>query len=244
PAHKEEIQDALKEGVEILCLSTIGMIDENNILINKMDYDEENDILSVSGEKVIIKADSVIFAIGQSIDEGILKDIDGISISAKGVIEIDKNMMTGAKGIFAGGDVVPGKRTVTQAIGHGKKAAKCIDAYLYGREISPNIKPEVANFKKLNTAYFKKNARSEIQKIETLTFTESDISLTERELIAESERCFSCGNCFHCDNCYGFCPDSAIKKSEDGTLTIDYEYCKGCGICASECPCGAIKMTS
>lgn len=244
PAHKEEIQDALKEGVEILCLSTIGMIEGNNILINKMDYDEENDILSVSGEKDIISADSVIFAIGQSIDEGILDGIDGISVSEKGVIEIDKNMMTGAKGIFAGGDVVPCKRTVTHAIGHGKKAAKCIDAYLCGREVVPNIKPEVANFKKLNTAYFKKVARLEVPKIESLSFSESDISLTERELVAESERCFSCGNCFHCDNCYGMCPDSAIKKNADGTLEIDLEYCKGCGICASECPCGAIKMTS
>lgn len=245
PAHKEEIQDALKEGVEILCLSCIGMIDGNNVLINKMDYDEENDILSACGEKDVMKADSVIFAIGQSIDEGILDGISGISVSEKGVIEIDKNMMTGARGIFAGGDVVPCKRTVTHAIGHGKKAAKCIDAYLNGEEVQPNIKPEVANFKKLNTAYYGKVARSEISRMDNnLSFTEKDISLTEIELMAEAERCFSCGNCFHCDNCYGMCPDSAIKKNADGSLEIDYEYCKGCGICASECPCGAIKMRS
>ena len=244
PAHKEEIQDALKEGVEILCLSCIGMIDGNNVLINKMDYDEENDILSVSSEKDIIQADSVIVAIGQSIDEGILDGIDGIVVSEKGVIEIDKNMMTGAKGVFAGGDVVPGKRTVTNGIGHGKKAAKCINAYLNGEEITPNVKPEVANFKKLNTAYYKKVARLEVQRNHSLSFSESDISLTERELVGEAERCFSCGNCFHCDNCYGMCPDGAIHKAADGTLEIDTEYCKGCGICASECPCGAIKMTS
>lgn len=243
PAHKEEVQDALQEGVEIVCLSCIGMIDGNNVVVKKMDYDEEHDILKENGETSVIQADSVIFAIGQSIDEGILKGIDGIVVSDKGVIEVDKNMMTGEKGIFAGGDVIAGKRTITHAIGHGKKAAKCIDAYLHGVEVAPNVKPEVAHFKRLNTVYYKQSDRTELTRNYTnLSFLEEDISLSEREILSESERCLSCGNCFHCDNCYGFCPDGAIKKAPDGTLTIDYEYCKGCGICASECPCGAIKM--
>lgn len=243
PAHKEEVQDALQEGVEIVCLSCIGMIDGNDVIVKKMDYDEEHDILKENGETSAIQADSVIFAIGQSIDEGILKGIDGIVVSDKGVIEVDKNMMTGEKGIFAGGDVIAGKRTITHAIGHGKKAAKCIDAYLHGVEVTPNVKPEVAHFKRLNTVYYKQSDRTELTRNYTnLSFLEEDISLSEREISSESERCLSCGNCFHCDNCYGFCPDGAIKKAPDGTLTIDYEYCKGCGICASECPCGAIKM--
>ncbi|MDR1333863.1 MAG: 4Fe-4S binding protein, partial [Holosporaceae bacterium] len=91
---------------------------------------------------------------------------------------------------------------------------------------------EVANFKKLNTSYFKKHLR--------LKTSEGDISSHEAK--TEASRCFSCGNCFHCDNCYGYCPDNAIIKHPDGSLEINYDYCKGCGICASECPCGAIKM--
>ena len=59
----------------------------------------------------------------------------------------------------------------------------------------------------------------------------------------EARRCLSCGNCFECDNCYGMCPDNAIVKLGPGNrFRIDYDYCKGCGICAAECPCGAIDM--
>jgi 2-oxoacid:acceptor oxidoreductase delta subunit (pyruvate/2-ketoisovalerate family) len=244
PAHDLEIQEALAEGVEILCLRSIGMIDGHKVLVNKMNYDEENDILSLSGESEVLATDFTIFAIGQSVDTGILTEIDGVNVSEKGVVEIDKNMMTGAKGIFSGGDAVPGKRTVTNAIGHGKKAAKCIDAYLRGEEIIHEKKADVANFKQLNVAYYGKNPRVDAPVVGKMSFDEHDVSLSEREIIAEADRCFSCGNCFHCDNCYGYCPDNAIKKNEDGTLIIGYDYCKGCGVCASECPCGAIKMTS
>lgn len=244
PAHDTEIQDALTEGVEILCLRSISMIDNNKVFVNKMSYDEENDILTTSGETEIIESDYTIFAIGQSIDEGILNGINEIVVSEKGRIEVDKNMMTGAKGIFAGGDIIHGKRTVTHAIGYGKKAAKCIDAYLNGEEVVSNKKHEIATSKTLNTVYFRKNPKTEILKSIEISFEEQNISLSEREIISESDRCFSCGNCFHCDNCYGYCPDNAIIKHEDGSLEINYEYCKGCGICASECPCGAIKMTS
>ncbi len=61
----------------------------------------------------------------------------------------------------------------------------------------------------------------------------------------EARRCLSCGNCFACDNCYGVCPDNAvIKLDEPGPYAyeIDLDYCKGCGLCAEECPCGAIEM--
>lgn len=244
PAHDIEIKEALAEGVEILCLRSIGMIDGKQILLNKMSYDEENDILSLSGEQEVIESDYTIFAIGQAIDAGILEGVDGIVVSEKGEIEVDKNMMTGARGIFAGGDVIHWQRTITHAIGHGKRAAKCIDAYLNNIELAPNKKHEVATFKTLNTAYFRKNPRGEAQKPIDISFDEPDISLGEREIIAESDRCFSCGNCCHCDNCYGYCPDNAIIKHDDGTLEINYDYCKGCGICATECPCGAIKMVS
>ena len=244
PAHDSEIQAALAEGVEILCLRMISSIDVDKVVVDKLTYDEESGILSKNNETEIINGDSVIFAIGQSIDEGLVQDFKEIVISEKGVIEIDKNMMTGLIGVFAGGDVVPGKRTVTHAIGHGKKAAHCIDAFLNGVEPTEKNKNQVAHFKKLNTSYYEENARVEVLRVGEISFEEKDISLTEKEIEAEARRCFSCGNCFHCDNCYGYCPDNAIRKREDGTLEIDYEYCKGCGICARECPCGAIRMVS
>jgi 2-oxoacid:acceptor oxidoreductase delta subunit (pyruvate/2-ketoisovalerate family) len=59
----------------------------------------------------------------------------------------------------------------------------------------------------------------------------------------EARRCLSCGNCFECDNCYGVCHDNAIRKLGPGLgFEIDYEYCKGCGLCVAECPAGAIEM--
>ncbi len=243
-AHDTEIQDALSEGIEILCLRTISVVDNKSVFINKMNYDEENDILSASNETEELQADSVVFAIGQSVNSDILTSVDGLVISDKGVVEVNKNMMTGVAGIFAGGDVIPCKRTVTNAIGHGKKAAKCIDAYLRNEEFVAQKKHEVVNFKKLNTAYFKNNARNEISRLGDISFDEKDVSLSKDEIILESNRCFSCGNCFHCDNCYGYCPDNAVIKHPDGTLEFNYDYCKGCGICESECPCGAIKMSS
>jgi 2-oxoacid:acceptor oxidoreductase delta subunit (pyruvate/2-ketoisovalerate family) len=66
--------------------------------------------------------------------------------------------------------------------------------------------------------------------------------LDESTALFEACRCMSCGNCFGCDNCYGVCPDNAIVKLADGQYAIDYDYCKGCGLCAAECPCGAIEM--
>lgn len=242
PAHESEIQEALAEGIEILCLRTISSINKNKVILDKMNYDEESGVLSKSGENELIVSDSVIFAIGQSIEESFLKDIPEVSVTEKGVVDVDKNMMTGLRGLFAGGDVIFGKRTITNAIGYGKKASKCIDAFLQGKELVTSSKHEVANFKKLNTDYYKKSSRKEVSRLGELNFEEKDIFYSKDELIQEAMRCFSCGNCFHCDNCYGYCPDNAIIKHEDGSLEIDYEYCKGCGICAAECPCGAIKM--
>ena len=133
PAHETEIQDALSEGIEILCLRTIESVGQNKVILNKMNYDEESGILSKSGETEMIIADSVILAVGQSIEGSIIQDVEGIAVTEKNVIKVDQNMMTGLKGVFAGGDAIPGKRTVTNAIGYGKKAAKCIDAFLQGR---------------------------------------------------------------------------------------------------------------
>ncbi len=244
PAHESEIQDALSEGIELLCLRTISSVNKNKIIVDKMNYDGENGVLSKTGETEMIISDTVIFAIGQNVDDTVVHGVDDIVMTDKGLIDVDACMMTGLKGVFAGGDAILGKRTVTNAIGFGKKAAKCIDAYLQGYEYVPNTKHEVANFKKLNTEYYAKDERKEVSRLGDLNFEEKDVSYSDEEIVKEAMRCFSCGNCFHCDNCFSYCPDNAIIKHPDGTLEIDYDYCKGCGVCASECPCGAIKMTS
>ncbi|MBE6447373.1 MAG: glutamate synthase [Alphaproteobacteria bacterium] len=244
PAHETEIQDALAEGIEVLCLRTIASIDGNKVIVSKMEFDEESNTLSKTGDTEMLIADSVIFAIGQSVEDTVVQGISGIVVSDKGVIDVDSQMMTGAKGVFAGGDVINGKRTVTHAIGYGKKAAKCINAFLFRQTYNCEPKHEVATFKKLNTEYYKNEVREEVSRLGDLSFEEKDVSYGSDKVIFEASRCFSCGNCFHCDNCYSYCPDNAIIKHEDGSLEINYDYCKGCGICATECPCGAIKMVA
>ena len=48
--------------------------------------------------------------------------------------------------------------------------------------------------------------------------------------------------CVKCLRCWIFCPEGSIKREKDGTVNINYDYCKGCGICASECKVKAITM--
>jgi 2-oxoacid:acceptor oxidoreductase delta subunit (pyruvate/2-ketoisovalerate family) len=162
------------------------------------------------------------------------------------MVKVGPNMMTGHPGIFAGGDMVPSERTVTVAVGHGKKAARNIDAWFRGMEAVSRKSP-VATLDRMNTWYYAdapKTVRPVLDVIRRQsTFEEVLGSLDEQNALYEARRCLSCGNCFECDNCYGVCPDNAIRKLGPGKrFEIDYDYCKGCGLCAAECPCGAIDM--
>ena len=156
-------------------------------------------------------------------------------------------MMTGCPGVFAGGDMVPAERTVTVATGHGKKAARHIDAYLREREYAKPISNPLASFDRLNTWYYTDADQSRQPYLDLArrrqSFDEVVEGLDEETALLEARRCLSCGTCFECDNCYGVCPDNAIVKLGPGQrYEIDYDYCKGCGLCAEECPCGAIDM--
>ncbi len=156
-------------------------------------------------------------------------------------------MMTGAPGIFAGGDMVPSERTVTVAVGHGKQAARHIDAWVRGTTWEAPPRHELAGLDRLNTWYYGEAPATVRPTLElarrTSTFEEVVQGLDETNALFEARRCLSCGNCFECDNCYGVCPDNAVKKLGPGKgFEFDYEYCKGCGVCAAECPCGAIAM--
>jgi Pyruvate/2-oxoacid:ferredoxin oxidoreductase delta subunit len=144
--------------------------------------------------------------------------------------------------------MVPDNRTVTTAVGHGKKAARNIDAYLHGGVYTPKPKRAVAEFELLNTWYYTdadKSIHPQLEQLRrTASFDETVGGLDESTALYEARRCLSCGNCFGCDNCYGLCPDNAIIKNGTGKFTVNLNYCKGCGLCAEECPCGAIEMVT
>ena len=116
-------------------------------------------------------------------------------------------MMTGCPGIFAGGDMVPAERTVTVAVGHGKQAARHIDAWLWGAVHAPAPERPLADFERLNTWYYTDAPRSVRPKLELArrrsTFEEIVGGLDETTALFEARRSLSCGNCFDCDNCFG-----------------------------------------
>jgi 2-oxoacid:acceptor oxidoreductase delta subunit (pyruvate/2-ketoisovalerate family) len=247
PAHQAEITEAIEEGVTMKWLSTVKEASEGVIKIEKMVLDADGKP-QPTGEFETIEADSLVLALGQQTDLGLLNRIPELSV-ANDEVAVDAAMMTGKKGVFAGGDMVPGDKNVTVAIGHGKKAARAIDAYLAGCEYVEPKQPPLATYERLHTWYYAdapKTIRPMLDLVRRqTTFDEVQHGLTEENALFEARRCMSCGNCFECDNCYGVCPDNAVIKLGAGMkFKFNYEYCKGCGICANECPCGAIDMVS
>jgi NADPH-dependent glutamate synthase beta subunit-like oxidoreductase len=189
----------------------------------------------------------------------------------QGRIFIDEAGATTLPGIFAGGDIATSFGTVAHAVGSGKRAALAIDKYLRGEELAgfppigeavhavpKDIDPAVVRFEDLNLAYFEEIERpgqSQRPVGERVSnFEEVNLGFSEQEAQDEAQRCFSCGTCNLCDTCLIFCPDVAIARLmappypvplarlNGAGYEINYDYCKGCGVCAEECPRYAISI--
>ena len=245
PAHDFEVEEAIEEGVRMNWLSTVANVGDGTITIEKMRLDESG-FPQPTGEYEELAADSLVLAIGQKSDLSLLDGVDGVTIK-DAVVEVGPNMMTGHPGIFAGGDMAPSDRTVTTAVGHGKLAARNIDAWLRGRRYTAPESAPLATYDKLNTWYYSDAPKQRRPRLEAArrvgTFDEVVGGLDESTALFEARRCLSCGNCFECDNCYGVCPDNAIIKLGPGKrYEIDYDFCKGCSLCVAECPAGAISV--
>ena len=246
PANEEEMDGAIEEGIQVKWLTTIQEAQGEKLKIEKMALDEKG-YPQPTGEYEEMDADSVVLAIGQNVDLSVLKTIPGLELQKDAVTVNTTTFETTVPGIFAAGDMVPGDRTVTAAIGMGKHAARGVNGYLNGR---PYVKPEKhedARFEDMHPYYYTdapKKVRPQLELARrTSTFDEVQHGLTEENAVFEARRCLSCGNCMECDNCYGVCPDNAIIKLGPGKhYEFNYTYCKGCGVCAQECPCGHIKM--
>ncbi|MGE5407412.1 MAG: NAD(P)-binding protein [Syntrophothermus sp.] len=246
PAHGFEVAEAEEEGVQMRWLETIKSYDGGVLELEKMELDETG-FPQPTGETEELEADSLVLALGQESDLSLLEGVPGIEVE-DGVVAVGPNMMTGHPGVFAGGDMVPAERTVTVAVGHGKRAARHIGAWLRGEQLTPPPRHELATFDTLNTWYYSDAPATEQPRLEAArrasSFDEVVGGLDESNALFEARRCMSCGNCFSCDNCYGVCPDNAVIKltAPGERYEIDLDYCKGCGICVEECPCGAIEM--
>lgn len=244
-AHPGEVAEAQEEGVEVLNLRAVRRIAAGRVLIERMSATNDRWPRPL-GELEELEVDVLVQAIGQGTDPQLLARLDGARLSGDR-LDVDANMATGITGVFAGGDMVAGGGSATHAIGHGKRAARVIDAYLRAEPYRPPAKAELAGYERLETWYYGDAPRSQRPSLEAVRrisgFAEVVGSLDAETAAYEARRCLSCGNCFECDNCYGVCPDNAVAKLGPGLgFAFKYDYCKGCGLCASECPCGAIRM--
>ena len=221
--------------------------------------------LPIAGSEFTVEADTVIPAIAQELENGSWR----LEVE-QGRIVINEAGATTVPAIFAGGDVAIPFGTVAHAVGSGKRAALAIDQYLRGEELTgflpigeavhavpKDMDPAIVRFEDLNLAYFEELERTEqsqrLVEERVRGFEEVNLGFSEEEAQAEAERCFSCGTCNLCDTCLIFCPDVAIVRTpplspltlggdERGDYEINYDYCKGCGICAEECPRYAISI--
>ncbi|WP_445737244.1 NAD(P)-binding protein [Mariniflexile sp.] len=244
-AHEFEAEEALEEGVKINWLRTIKTMDENTFTVEIMQLVDGKPI--PTGQFETLEADTLILAVGQDTDTTFLKRIKGIEFKQDGTVIVNSEMMTGYEGIFAGGDMIPSERSVTVAIGHGKKAARNIDAFLRRTPYlkapkHPIVGPEKLHLWYKTNAPQKEQASLDAQK-RLEGFDEIKAGLSEEEVLFESQRCLSCGNCFECDGCYAACPEEAIIKLGPGKrYEYNFDRCTGCAICYEQCPCHAIEM--
>ena len=246
PAHEEEAEEAEREGVQINWLRTITAFDGPELTVEAMELDDSG-FPQPTGRFETLAADTVILALGQDTDTGFLRQVPGVEFQRDGTVQVSATMMTGCPGVFAGGDMVPAERTVTVGVGHGKKAARNIDAWLRGTATANVPKHELVSFGDLNLWYFGDAARRQQPEAEPQEriagFGEVLGGLSEREATYEARRCLSCGNCCECDGCLGACPEDAVIKLGPGNrYEYDYDRCTGCGACYEQCPVHSIEM--
>ena len=246
PAHAFEADEALAEGLKIRWLTTIREIVGPNLTVEVMALDA-NGRPQPTGQYETLEADAIVLALGQETDSRFLRRVPDIEVAADGTVTVGHDLMTGHPGIFAGGDMVGGERSVTVSVGHGKRAARNIDAWLRGVRVLEIAKHPLVNFDMLHLPVYSDadpSSQRTLALCERLSgFEEIVAGLTVHEARYEAQRCLSCGNCYECDNCFAACPEEAIIKLGPGRrYRFAYERCTGCAVCFEQCPCHAIDM--
>jgi len=253
PAQRDEILEAKDEGITLIDGVMLQSVTDQapkglQLACIRVNFETgaergEFDVTPIPGTEFTVDADTIVPAIGQDPDTTKLQDL--LDVEA-GLVRIDKQLETSLAGVFAGGDLVTMQRFVTVAFGFGKQAATGIDRYLRSATEGQDLPSQpTVPINVINTHYHPQAARAKQQLVSAAerqtSFDEVELALPGGEALAESQRCFSCGNCTFCDNCFYYCPDMAINR-ENGGYSVNDDYCKGCGLCVRECPTGAIVM--
>jgi 2-oxoacid:acceptor oxidoreductase gamma subunit (pyruvate/2-ketoisovalerate family) len=245
PAIVEEIEEAAREGVQILTQrQPVAFIGEDRVAgivlaeVDLGDADEDGRRRPLVTERTVEQACStVILALGQSKELALLPEEWSI-VNNRAVSGAGKLLP-----VWFAGDCATGEGTVAHAIGNGRRTALVALAVCQGQQA-----PEEKQYKStvvpahIRFSHFPVippyQDRHLIAGAIKDNFAEVNLGLPGP---GEAERCFSCGRCTNCDTCLVYCPDGIIFR--DGTgYRIDREYCKGCGICVAECPRRAMEM--
>jgi formate dehydrogenase (NADP+) beta subunit len=240
-----EAQEAFAEGVKIRWLSVASRFGANGVTVEAVEMGPNGTTIP-TGRFETLPADSLVLAVGQHSELDFLRSVPGVAIGPNDVITVDDQFMTGHQGVFAGGDMIGGARTMTTSVGMGKHAARAIDTYLNGARYERPPKHPSIGFEMLNLPVYLetlRHAQPELPLAVRSSFAEVVQGLSEQEARSEAGRCLSCGNCFECDNCFAACPEQAITRLGHGRgYRVEPDLCTGCSICSEQCPCHAIEM--
>ena len=249
PAIAEEIEEAEHEGTRFEFLAAPTAIYQRDgrlevhcirMQLGEPDKSGRRRPVPIPGSDFVMRADSVLKAVGEEPDLSFLSE--RLETSEGIVMERAQGLLERA-GIFVGGDAQTGPSTVAQAMRSGREAAFAIMRFLRG-ERKPKA-PQLDEALRVNFSYFAHKPRVKTPQLPVseriLGFAETKRALSADQARLEAQRCFSCGVCNNCDNCWVFCPDAAITRI-DGTYKVNYDFCKGCGVCAEECPRSVISL--
>lgn len=245
PAISEEVDDAIDEGIQLDLLTAPLKISRGNgkrhLSCQRMELGEPDDSgrrrpVAIDGSEFNIPCDRVILAIGQAADLSLLPD--DAKLTREGPIENGE----GAP-VYPAGDLLTNEGTVTAAIGCGHDMALMLHERFSGEQLYKEKPPEETvvrsdGIRMHHFALHRPQTEQVLAADERQSFEEVHQGL---DGIEEAKRCLSCGVCNACDRCVTYCPDGVLKREGD-RIVFDYDYCKGCGVCVSECSRAVIYM--
>jgi 2-oxoacid:acceptor oxidoreductase delta subunit (pyruvate/2-ketoisovalerate family) len=254
PAVPDEVDQAEREGVKILFLAAPIRIESEKNSVTRLecvrmrlaepDASGRRKPVPVEGSNFTVEVDTILSAIGEDPNLDFAEELLDVENAH---IRVDDYQSATREGTFAGGDAATNPLgTVVDAIRSGKNAALSIHEYLGGKVEMSRMATKVVAYEDVVSEYFRKEKRAAYEQTPAeksiVSFQEVNKTLEEPAAYKEANRCFSCGICTYCNNCMIFCPDVAISRDTGDGYTIDYDHCKGCGICVEECPREAMAL--